>query len=248
MNQTLDNATYTIACIDRTLLGMNSEEIVSDLNWSGACWGETPIVVIDQFLPESSDHQPLTQLKLQYDMRGVFGLFRAEDRYVRCVQTSFQDMVCRDSCVEVFFQPHPEIILEGRFHASYLNLEISGNGTLLSYHIRNAKRTEDGFKDFDKLTSEDGKAILTNSTLPKRVYPEIEEALEWRLAFHLPFAVMEKYLGPLCDSALGMSGLRWGMNAFKCTEHSSHPHWASWQPCSSFNFHKPSDFGCLLFE
>lgn len=244
----IDKTTYTASFADCALFDLSSEEIVSDLDWSGDCWANTSIISIDQFLPESSRHRPLTQLKLQYDDRGIFGFFRARDRYVRCVQTNFQDMVCKDSCVEIFLQPHPELLPEGRAHAGYINFEISGSGTLLSYHIRDAERTVDGFKDFEKLTSDDGGKILIKSTLPKTVYPEIEEPLEWCLAFHLPFDVMEKYLGPLRDSASGVSGQRWGMNAFKCTEDSSHPHWASWQQCSSFNFHEPSDFGYLLFE
>lgn len=244
----VNDVTYTASFADRAMLDIGSDKIVSDLEWSGAIWGKTPIMGVNQFLPESSNHRPVTQLKLQYDQRGIFGLFRVEDRYVRCVQTNFQDMVCNDSCVEIFLQPHPELLPEGRVHPGYINLEISGNGTLLSYHIRDAERAEGGFKDFEKLTLADGNRILTRSTLPKTVYPEIQEPLEWRLAFHLPFKVIEKYLGPLWDSAIAVSGQRWRMNAFKCSEDSSHPHWASWQPCSSFNFHKPSDFGYLLFE
>lgn len=226
----------------------SDKEIALDLNWEGAVWGWVDSLAIDRFLPESSDHRPQTRLKMQYSREGIFGLFQVKDRYVRCVHTSFQDLVCKDSCVEVYFQPQPTVIPDGQPHAGYINLEMSGNGTLLSYHIRDAERAPGGFRDFDKLTTEDAERILIDSTLPDRVDPEIQDALEWRLAFFLPFDLMEKYLGCFRDPELGVKGQCWGGDAFKCADDSSHPHWASWQPCSEFNFHAPAEFGRFLFE
>jgi Carbohydrate-binding family 9 len=227
---------------------LNAEVQALDLDWAGDLWQPIEALTIDQFLPESSDHRPLTELKLQYTEDGIYGLFRAQDRYIRCTQTRFQDRVCRDSCVEIYFLPRPENIPAGRSHASYINLEISGNGTLLSYHIRDSEREGDAFRDYDELSAAQGRRIQIESTLPRRVFPEIETELEWRLGFFLPFEVLEECLSETLRGAQGVRGQRWRMNAFKCTEDSSHPHWASWQPCSTFNFHLPEDFGWLVFE
>lgn len=218
-----------------------------DLDWDGSAWADVPALAIAQFLPASSSHRPHTELKLQHSLRGLHGLFRVRDRFVRCVHTQFQAPVYKDSCVELFLQPHPVQPPPGRSHASYLNLEIGAGGTLRCYHILDCTRTADGFREYVPLSATHGAAISTHSTLPRRILPEIDTALEWRLAFELPFAVMEHYLGPL-RSPEGVSGQQWRGNAFKCAEDCSHPHWASWQSCSGHNFHLPADFGDLLFE
>ena len=125
----LKRETYRLARAAKTVSVAYKDDL--DLNWQGDFWRDVPDISIDSFLPESSNHRPLTRLKMQYDERGIHGIFLAEDQFVRCTQTEFQSRVCRDSCVEVYFQPAPHVVPTGYMHASYLNLEISGNGTLL---------------------------------------------------------------------------------------------------------------------
>jgi hypothetical protein len=204
-------------------------------DWSAPAWQAAEIIRIEQFRPESSEHRPLTEARLLYSAEGIHGIFRAQDRYVRCVHTQFQDMVCKDSCVEVYFHPRPEL--------GYLNLEMSGNGTLLSYYITDAERAPGGFKEFVKLTPEQGRQVAIRSTLPAVVEPELSEPTEWCLQFFLPFALLEAYVGPLGT----LSGQAWRCNLFKCADETSHPHWASWQPVPELNFHMPENFGVIRF-
>jgi len=231
-----------------TKVGDNVAELgLLGLDWENDIWRSADVMRIDRFLSESSNHRPLTELKLCYSELGIHGLFRAQDQYVQCVQTQFQDRVARDSCVEIYFMPRPGVVPEGQAHESYINLEISGNGTLLSYHIRDSRRQGEAFKDYDALSTEEGEKIQIETTLPARVYPEIEEKIEWGLGFFLPFAVMENTFGPLSLTGDSLTSQRWRVNAFKCTEDSSHPHWSSWAQCSEFNFHCPEEFGWLTF-
>jgi hypothetical protein len=60
----------------------------------------------------------------------------------------------------------------------------------------------------------------------------------------VPFAFFERYVGktPL------LPGDRWRANFYKCGDATSHPHWASWSPVRELNFHRPDDFGTILFE
>lgn len=204
-------------------------------DWADPAWQAAEIIRIEQFRPESSAHRPLTEARLLYSAEGIHGIFRVQDRYVRCVHTEFQDLVCKDSCVEVYFQPRPE--------PGYLNLEMSGNGTLLSYYITDAERAPGGFKAFVKLTAEQGRQVAIRSTLPAVVEPELSEPTEWCLQFFLPFAVLEAYVGPLG----ALSGQAWRCNLFKCADETSHPHWASWQPVPQLNFHMPETFGVIRF-
>jgi len=238
---------YTLAKSNGNITQLLAQQALLDLNWQGEQWQGIASLAIDNFLAESSEHQPLTELKLQYSEQGIFGLFRAQDNYVQCVQTQFQSRVCRDSCVEIYFQPMQGVVQQGQKHASYFSLEISGNGTLLSYAIRDCVRQGDAFVDYTKLSLEDSKEVIIQSTLPAYVYPEITQTMEWRLGFFLPFKVIEKYLNISTGQLTNDPMKSWRMNAFKCTEDSSHPHWSSWQKCSEFNFHLPKDFGEMLF-
>lgn len=205
------------------------------LEFSGAFWAKAPCVTLDQFRVESSSHRPVTQAKLLYSAQGIYGIFEVQDQYVRCVNTEFQSLVCQDSCVEVYFKPFKD--------KGYLNLEISGNGTLLSYYITDSTRAPGGFKAFVPLTVEQGRAISIKTTLAPIIEPEITEPLRWSLAFFLPFSVLEAYVGSLGT----LEGQVWTGNFFKCADQTSHPHWASWQVVPELNFHMPETFGELRF-
>jgi hypothetical protein len=208
-------------------------------DWADPIWQAAEIIRIEQFRPESSDHRPLTEARLLYSDAGIHGIFRAHDRYVRCVHTQFQDLVCKDSCVEVYFQPKA-----GQAENNgYLNLEMSGNGTLLSYYISDAERAPGGFKAFVKLTPEQGRQVAIRSTLPAVVEPELSDPTEWCLQFFLPFTLLEAYVGPLG----ALPGQTWRCNLFKCADETSHPHWASWRPVKELNFHAPETFGTIRF-
>ena len=73
--------------------------------WNASDWKNGQSLSIDNFLPESSEHRPETKTKLLYDEKGIHGFFMVKDKYIRCMHTEFQSPVCRDSCVEFFFQP-----------------------------------------------------------------------------------------------------------------------------------------------
>lgn len=206
-----------------------------DAGWSAPVWAHAETLEIRHFRPESSDHHPLTSARLLYDADGIHGIFRVEDRYVRCVRTQYLDEVWKDSCVEFFAQPKPE--------RGYINFEFNCGGAFLCSYITNAERTPDGFKEFARVPANIGQTIRTRSSLPPRVDPEITAPVEWTLRFFIPFALFEHYVGPLGAKP----GQVWRGNLFKCGDETSHPHWASWSPVDELNFHRPSCFGSLCF-
>jgi hypothetical protein len=79
--------------------------------------------------------------------------------------------------------------------------------------------------------------------LPCYVEPEIVEPVVWLLQFFIPFALLEKYMGPIGT----VEGQTWRANAYKCGDETSQPHWASWQPLTEKNFHLPECFGAVHF-
>ena len=101
----------------------------------------------------------------------------------------------------------------------YFNLEMSAGGAYLMSYVRNHKRTKTGFEDYTMLS-------------------EITEPVTWYAQFALPMAALEPY----CGAIPSLDGAKWRGNFYKCADHSSHPHWLTWNPVSVLNFHLPDCF------
>lgn len=203
--------------------------------WNGKAWGDTPCLEISSFRPESSDHRPTTRAKLLYGPEGVFGLFQVKDRYVRCRRTGFQEAVYKDSCVEFFVQPKPA--------GGYFNFEFNCGGAALMYYITDPGRVPGGFKDYTRLSPDEGQRVIVRGSMPAIIEPEIEEEVSWYLEFFIPFSLLQPYVGDFDFSP----DAGWRANFYKCGDETSHPHWAAWSPVDELNFHLPRCFGKIRF-
>lgn len=203
--------------------------------WDDAAWGEVPVLAIDQFRAESSDHRPVTEAKLQYDAQGLYGIFRVRDRYVCCRHRRYQDPVYKDSCVEFFFQPSGS--------AGYFNFEFNCGGAMLVSYIIDPTRTDEGFRDFVRPSKSDVRRVKIYHSEDRIVDPEREGDTTWYLEYYIPRGLIEKYAGPVRLKA----GTVWRANLYKCGDATSHPHWGAWSPVNALNFHLPHCFGELHF-
>jgi hypothetical protein len=208
----------------------------SDYAWNAPVWEKADSLAINRFRQESSNHHPDTQAKLVYTHNGLAGIFQVNDRYVRCIHTTYMDPVYTDSCVELFIKPASA--------AGYFNFEFNCGGTLRAGYIIDPARTPDGFREWTPLPPEHGAMVTVFPSLPRIVEPELTTPVTWTLGFSIPFALFEQYVGPLGDSA----GQVWHGNLYKCADQCSHPHWASWAPLAERNFHAPDSFGTMVFE
>lgn len=214
-----------------------AEPVSTAAGWDDPAWADAGVLQASHFRPESSAHRPTTQARLVYSATGLHGIFRVRDQFVRAVRTEYQDPVWKDSCVEFFVQP--------KENSGYFNFEMNCGGALLCTYITDPTRLPGGaLSKFVRVPPELGETVKIRSTLPRRVDPEIVEPTQWELAFSIPFAVLEAFVGPLGT----VSGQCWRGNFFKCAEDNSHPHWASWSPVDEFNFHLPRCFGRLRLE
>jgi hypothetical protein len=203
----------------------------------GPLWRQADQLEISHFHPNGSDHRPRTQVRLLHDAASLFVRFDVDDRYVISRATHYQDMVCLDSCVEFFFRPNR--------HLGYFNVEINCGGTLLWYYIEDPRRTETGFVKFTPVSAEDARQVTIDHSMPVVVFPERTEPAHWSIVLRIPLSVLERYVGPLGAH----SAWHWDGNFYKCADHSSHPHWASWSPLGeALNFHEPRFFRPIFFE
>ncbi|MCF7855324.1 MAG: carbohydrate-binding family 9-like protein, partial [Candidatus Pacebacteria bacterium] len=137
-------------------------------HWDGPAWNSIESVAIASACPgRVSRHKPETHVKLQYDGRGIYGIFKVKDQYIRCTTIQHNGSVCTDSCVEFFVKPHRG---EG-----YFNFEFNCGGTLLCSYIRDHTRIDGGFRDFTPIPREDAVMLDIYHTMPRYIPQEIEE-------------------------------------------------------------------------
>ena len=155
---------------------------------------------------------------------------------MRSVRTGFQSEVWKDSCVEWFVQPKPD--------KGYFNFEMNAGGALRVSYVEDAARINGGIRKSTLLTADLCSVIAICHSLPKMVDPETADPVEWTIGISVPLPVLECHVGRIGDC----SGQRWRANFNKCADETSHPHWATWNPVPEKNFHRPQDFGEIVFE
>ncbi|MDD5678273.1 MAG: carbohydrate-binding family 9-like protein [Kiritimatiellae bacterium] len=206
--------------------------------WDEAPWHSANVISLTNFLSQSKSRHPRVEVKVVYQDEGMFVFFRVFDKFVRCVRTSYQGSVYKDSCVEFFVEPRP-----GR---GYFNFEINGGGTLLLFfqeQLPGQPGARTAYKRHN-VPWELGRQVVIYHSLPPVVDPEIGVDTEWRIEYFIPFTIFERYLGPLGPVA----GQVWRANFYKCGDETSHPHWVSWAPLGpEFSFHLPQYFAPISF-
>ena len=199
-----------------------------------SCWQDVPAEWLRHHMGKRPEHFPQTEVKMIYDDTSVIVMFRVEDRYVRAVAARHQQGVCRDSCVEFFFTPGPNIS-EG-----YFNLEMNCGGTIL-FHFH--PRSERGM--VIELPETACGRIGCRHSLPQRVDPEVVTPITWTIVARIPLDILDDYLPPVAPGP----GAIWRGNFYKCADGTSHPHWLTWAPVDAPrpDFHLPRFFGTLEF-
>jgi len=208
-----------------------------DADWNHPRWTRAETLAVTHYPWPDSGHRPPTAARLLYDDRHLGVIFRVEDQYVRAVARNFQDMVCRDSCVEFFVAPLPD-------SDAYFNFEVNCGGTMLLHRCPSSAETAGGAGPAD-VSPEDGASIQMAHSLPRIVEPEIAAPTTWTVEYRIPFALFAKYFSAPDPGP----GTAWKGNFYKCGDGTSHPHWGSWAPVGGPrpSCHQPAYFQPLLF-
>lgn len=203
-------------------------------SWQKSAWGGVPSQKLTCHMGEFPHHFPDTRVKLAYDARAVYVMFRVQDRFVKAVAQTDQEPVYQDSCVEFFFTPGPDT------NQGYFNLEMNCSGTIL-FHFQTLPR-----QNPVEIPVPDCARILRDASLPRVVTPEIQDPTLWFISARIPFDLLTSY-AKVTHPAPGRT---WRANFYKCADNSSHPHWLTWAPVDlpAPDFHYPKTFGTLCFE
>ena len=216
-----------------------SAEFAATCDWNSPEWSAAPALEIANHWPTPHGFRPRVALRLQWTDAALHGIFRVEDEHVLARATAFNELVCRDSCVEIFVEP-----LGG---VGYCNFEFNPCGVKHISHVRDPRRRpkELGgfFYDFDFWTPSEGDQVAVAHSIDGPVTEERVGPCVWTLGFRIPFATLLAHTG----GPLPRAGAVWRFNAYKCGDDLSVPHWVSWNPVDTLNFHNPKCFGELLF-
>lgn len=210
------------------------QSIKIDGNWNKPQWQDIRAIEINNYMGYKPYFHPFTRVKMVYDEKNLYGIFQVEDRFVHCINQSYNGPVNEDSCVEFFFSP------DNSYPKRYFNLEINCGGIPhMQYHIIPRKK----FKD---LNVNDIKKIEIAHSLPNLIDYEITEATAWTIEYRIPISMLEKY----SDITYPEKGVSWRANFYKIAEKGSNPHYIIWSYIDQFepDFHLPEFFGILNFQ
>lgn len=208
-------------------------DFVPDGVWEKPEWAGVPSARIDCYPWHKGGWTPCTEFKLQYSKDYLYVIFQVQDQFVRSVYTTFNGPVCRDACVEFFFQPAPER------SPAYFNIETNCGGTIL-FNSQTAR-----MENVAPMSEQQAALLQIARSMPPVVDPEIPDPVVWTIEYRVPLALLEK-----CGAVTRPGpGVKWRANLYKCAENNSHPHWGSWALVGTPkpDFHQPDYFGTLSF-
>ena len=181
-------------------------------------WDEIPELAVDQILWEP-DWGIRAFGRICYDEDNLYLRLRAVEENIRAEYLSPMSPVCTDSCLEFFFLPEDR----------YFNIEINPNGCMFVGlgHDRS---------DTAPLPRDDYTELLDIQT--KRT----EDG--WEVSYRIPLSFIQLY-----QPGYTFTGTL-KANVYKCGDLTVHKHFLSWNPVLSEkpDFHRPQDFGTMIFE
>ena len=155
-----------------------------------------------------------------HDGERLYLRLEAEEAPVRATLTGPLAQVCRDSCLEFFFAPQGG--------ARYFNYEFNPLGTLcLGFGEARPKRVR-------QVPGDLGQFQIEPFTTPGG----------WGVCFAVPAAFVRLYCPDFALSGQAAA------NFYKCGDDTPTPHYLAWAPPTGPvpDFHRPQDFGRLIFE
>ena len=162
--------------------------------------------------------------KVAYSDYAIHVLMQAEEADVRAAYRGRPWPVSEDSCLEFFFCP-------AREDKRYFNFEFNPNAALF-LGFGDSVRTLTRLMVWDE---EDLFAPAVN-TSPGG----------WQIEYQIPTDFIRRFF----PSFRIASGYTIRANCYKCGDKTPHPHYLAWNNIKSAtpDFHRPQDFGCMMFE
>ncbi len=187
-------------------------------------WSNIPSMHIECYPWCANNYRPKTEVKIIYNSAELRVRFISFEKNIEVKYFKNNDPVFKDSCVEFFFNPLPEIAYD------YINFEINAKGTYL----------------LQVGTDKINRQFIKEDTSAFKINNHVVEGDYWCVEFSIPFDFIEKYCGKIDFK----SGDKIKGNFYKCGDETVYPHYGCWNEIISEvpNFHIPQFFGELILE
>ena len=187
-------------------------------------WNTIPVMELEHqpWLP-SADISAAAQLC--YDDNTLYVRMCAKENPIRAEFTGPLDMPCLDSCLEFFVSPMAD-------DPRYINIEYNPNGCVYI-------GISTGNHDLYRLIKDNDDAECQR--------PEILQTADgWEITYQIPLKFFRLFFPAFSFE----SGKKMRANFYKCGEYTVQRHYLAWNPTTSDtpNFHRPCDFGEVVFE
>lgn len=179
-----------------------------------------PTAAIDSYVWPDEGYRPEAYAGVYRTESGFQVLMCAKEKTIAAEERKFGGEVYKDSCLEFFLQPCPEI------DERYINFEVNAIGTM---HIGIGKGRA-GRYVFDQV--------------PDGIKAEHSEhhGAWWAVSYSIPFEFLTGIFGHLPEREM--------RGNFYCCDESIHPHFGTWNRviADQPDFHRPECFGRIVWE
>ncbi|MCM0650888.1 carbohydrate-binding family 9-like protein [Clostridium swellfunianum] len=199
-------------------------------NCSDECiWRSVPAVSIDNYPWDENGYKPKTSVQIFYTETDIHIKFVSEDSNLKAIYKNPNETVCKDTCVEFFFNPNPNS------DSRYINFETNaiGNYRIAIGSGRENRRLLQVNPDIFKI-----KTTVTEDNISNY------KGENWSVEYTVPFSFIEIYYGKLdYKNRHTLKG-----NFYKCGDETRYPHFGSWNQIKTSypDFHKPEYFGDII--
>lgn len=186
-------------------------------------WSKVPVLPVDQVM-WLEDCGIRARAQIAYDKEALYVRLSAVEEHIRAEHRGRPHQIADDSCLEFFFCP----IWEDK---RYFNIEFNLNGALyLGFGS--------GLHDLVRLLVQDEEATFW----PRPFHTDDGWGIEYRIPYDFVCGFMPEFHPE--------SGAYMRANCYKCGDKTVKPHYLAWNPLTSETpaFHRPQDFGCMVFE
>ncbi len=157
-----------------------------------------------------------------YDDSALYVRLFAKEEKIRTEENGPLGNPCMDSCLEFFFCPNPD-------DKRYLNFEM--NPVCCKF-----------------LGMCDGNGMIVRLLPFQDMFNPVVTYTDggWEITYHIPYSFIRLFFPEFSPK----SGGKIRANCYKCGDLTEKPHYISWNEMTSDlpNFHRPCDFGVMIFE
>ena len=177
---------------------------------------------------DSHSYKPSVKFNIAWGDREIYIKYYVREAHVKAEKSHTNEMVCEDSCVELFVSPSDDGI--------YYNFEFNPIGTGLM-------GVGHGRQDRVRADTAVIEGIRRLTTMGAEPFPEISGDISWSLTLAIP---LEAFFQHNVDNLAGKS---FRANFYKCGDKLSNPHYVTWNPVGTEkpDYHRPEHFGILNF-